>query len=384
MSPLASIIGLGLSGLSREPLGTARDLAIEAVAAAVRDAGLAMADLDGLLIAKSPSAPLDTLPLHLKNDLGMGELGLLANVEGEGTSTLQAVQYAALAIRQGMARRVACVFADARVAPGGAGQGFTKSMDVSGLHDWDGRQGLFGPVGAYALLASEQMARHGWTEDDLAAYAIACRRWAQLNPAAQVRDALTPQGHRQSRHIATPLRLLDCAFPINGAAAVIVAARTTAAHGGHAPVHVLGMGQGHGDGIGPGADALSGARRASESALSMAGLSIADITQLQTYDPFSSVGLALIGGYGVCEPHRAGAFVRGGHTSPGGRLPVNTGGGHLSGFYLQGMTPLIEAVTQARGEAGVRQCTAGPILVGGVGGCLEYHAALVLAPGGAA
>lgn len=382
MPALASITGLGLSALSRDPVGTARDLAITAVAAAAKDAELSMADVDGLLIAKSPSAALDTLPLHLKNDLGMGALGLLANVEGEGTSTLQAVQYAALAIRQGMVQRVACVFADARVASQGAGDGFARSMDISGLQDWDGRQGLFGPVGAYALLASEQMVRYGWSEDDLAAYAVACRRWATLNPDAQVRNELTSQLHRQSRSIAEPLRLLDCAFPINGAAAVIVEAAGAVPRGKHRPVHVLGLGQGHAASLGPSADVLEGARQASETALSMAGVAIANIAQLQIYDPFSSVGLALIAGYGICDPRNVGQLVRSGQTSPGGRFPVNTGGGHLSGFYLQGMTPLVEAVIQARGEAGERQCATGPILVGGVGGCLEYHAALVLAPGG--
>lgn len=380
MPALAAITGLGMSPMSRAFIGTTRDLAITAVAAATADAGLSLSDLDGLLIAKSPSAPPDALPLHLKNDLGLGELGLLANMEAEGTSTLQAIQYAAMAIQHGLAQRVACVFADARVLSKGAGKGFVKSMDISGLQGWDARQGLFGPVGAYALLASEHMARYDWTEDDLAAYAVSCRQWAQMNPAAQVRDALTPAQHRQSRYIAQPLRLLDCAMPVNGAAAVVIEAANAEPQGTHPAIHVLGFGQGHSDTLGPERDLMRGARRACQTALSMAGLTRTDITQVQMYDPFSSVGLALLAGYGLCEPRSAGEFVRAGHTAPGGTLPVNTGGGQLSGFYLQGMTPVSEAVIQARGDAGARQCPRGPILVGGLGGCMEYHATLVLAP----
>jgi hypothetical protein len=74
-----------------------------------------------------------------------------------------------------------------------------------------------------------------------------------------------------------------------------------------------------------------------------------------------------------------GTFVRDGHTGPGGTLPTNTGGGQLSGFYLQGMTPLAEAVIQLRGAGGGRQVPDAAIaLVGGIGGRMDHHAALVL------
>ena len=71
---------------------------------------------------------------------------------------------------------------------------------------------------------------------------------------------------------------------------------------------------------------------------------------VELYDPFSIVTLCLLEEYGFCDSGEAGKLVRGGGIAPGGELPVNTGGGQLSGFYLQGMTPLAEALIQLRGD----------------------------------
>jgi acetyl-CoA acetyltransferase len=112
----------------------------------------------------------------------------------------------------------------------------------------------------------------------------------------------------------------------------------------------------------------------------MAGTSRAGLDVVELYDPFSVVTLCLLEEYGFCESGQAGAFARGGGIAPGGELPVNTGGGQLSGFYLQGMTPLAEAVIQLRGTGGDRQVAgARTALVTGIGGRIDHHEALVLA-----
>lgn len=379
MAALSAITGLGVSALSRDDIGTTRDLGIDAVRAAVADAQLKMADIDGLLICKSPSAPLDSLPLQLRNDLAMGALRLLCQVEGEGTSVLQALQYATLAIGQGMARRVACVFADARMQGAGTANAYAKPMVLSGIPEWEARHGLYGALGAYAFNAREYRDSCGLDEQAFGHYAIACRRWAALNPDAFARDALSMDAYLQSRFIVEPLRLLDCALPVNGAAAVIVEQAAQAGRNGHAAVCLHGMGQGHAvdDGLGQ-SDPRTSAGDAAAAALGMAGITRDQVRQLQVYDPFSSIGLQLLEAYGFCAKGQAAAFVKSGATSPGGRLPMNTGGGQLSGFYLQGMTPVIESVQQLRGVAQARQCDRGPVLVGGLGGCFEYNAAVVL------
>jgi acetyl-CoA acetyltransferase len=379
MPALSAITGLGVSALSREDIGSTRDLAIEAVRAAVYDADLKMADIDGLLLCKSPSATIDNLPLHLRNDLAMGPLGLLCNVEGEGTSVMQSLHYATLAIRQGMARRVVCVFSDARIQAGGTSNAYAKPMVLSGIPDWESMHGVYGALGAYAFNAREYMDTFALNGQAFGHYAIACRRWALLNPAAFAHEDLTMDQYLDSRFIVEPLRLLDCALPVNGAAAVVVEAASRAGINGHAAVCLHGIGQGHSTEDGQGmSNPHDGARTAASTAIAMAGIGLDEITQLQAYDPFSSVGLQLLEAYGFCRKGQAAAFVESGATSPGGRLPMNTGGGHLSGFYLQGMTPVIEAVQQLRGIAQGRQCPIGPVLVGGLGGCFEYNATVIL------
>ncbi len=75
-----------------------------------------------------------------------------------------------------------------------------------------------------------------------------------------------------------------------------------------------------------------------------------------------------------------GDVVSSGALGPDGSLPVNTGGGQLSSYYLWGMTPLSEAVIQARGQAGERQASRHDlVLVSGNGGILDHHSTLILA-----
>ena len=111
----------------------------------------------------------------------------------------------------------------------------------------------------------------------------------------------------------------------------------------------------------------------------MAGINASDIDACQFYDAFSISTLINLELYGLCGAGQAGEFVRSGETSPGGKLPVNTGGGHLSGYYLQGATPVSEAVMQLRNQAGARQVSKlDHMLVTGYGGRMQFHAALIM------
>jgi acetyl-CoA acetyltransferase len=112
----------------------------------------------------------------------------------------------------------------------------------------------------------------------------------------------------------------------------------------------------------------------------MAGVELADIDVVELYDCYTFTVLVCLEDYGFCKKGEGGAFVRDGRIAPGGSLPVNTGGGQLSSFYMWGMTPISEAVIQLRGEGGERQVLDAKVaLVSGNGGILSTHSTLILA-----
>lgn len=383
-SPIAAITGLGFSDLSRKPGPVARRLACDAVRDAVADAGIALSSIDGLLLNRSPLEPFETLPLNVQRDLGLRDLRLLASIEGEGSSAVQMIQYAALAVQSGMATRVACVFADAPIVENvKAGEAFAISIPLTGIPAWESDLGLFGAAAAFALSAARYAALYGAKPEDFGAWAIAERQWAAGNPRAFLRTPLTMEAYLASRWIAKPIRLLDCAYPVNGAIALIVG-RADEADANRPPVYIHGMGQGHAGRANFGSEEpelVTGGATAAKIAYDMAGIGPSDVSIAEFYAPFTCAGIVSLEDYGFCGRGEGAAFVAEGHTAPGGRLPVNTGGGHLSSFYLQGVTPLSEAVIQTRGEGGERQVDKRDVVLAtGFGGRQEHHGALVLSP----
>ncbi|AJE80397.1 hypothetical protein SLNWT_0021 [Streptomyces albus] len=377
--PGAAIAGLGLTATGKVYGRTATDFAAEAVRLAAADAGLALRDIDGLLISTGMRGDIS---LELQRDLGLRDLGLLAQMQAFGATAGAMVQLACMAVRAGQADAVACVFADAPLKEDKrAGAAYTRTPG-SGWKSVLGAAGLTTPTQKYALAARRHMLRYGTTEDHFAEVAVAQRESALLNPLAQMRTPLTPSEHHASRVIADPFRLYDCCLVSNGGAAVIVTGAGHAADLAQPAVHVLGWGQGH-----PGTLQLrdddfglvTGAARSGARALAMAGLKVADVDVFEIYDCYTYTVLVTLEDYGLCPKGQGGDFVAGGALRPGGSLAVNTGGGQLSSYYLWGMTPLTEAVVQARGHGGARQAAGHDVvMVSGNGGILDHHSTLVL------
>ncbi|MDK2766088.1 MAG: thiolase family protein [Sphingomonas sp.] len=376
-----AIIGYGHTAFSREPGPTTVALATQAVERAIEDAGLSARDIDGVILGQSETLSRAELTLAFRHTLDLGNLSHFSLTEGKGTTVLQMIQHAALAVGAGLAKRIVCVFADTPIKAGvTGGAAFARASNVMNIDGWEAAHGCFGAIGPYALAASAYLHRRGADERALGHYAIACRRWAASNPLAFFRQGLDLEGYLDARLIVEPFRILDCALPVNGAAAFIVAQSADAAT---AVCHIVGMGQGHGRYsmvTGAAQGEPTGARHAADMALRMARAEHRDVSSCQLYDAFSFSGLAALEEFGFCAPGSAPEFVGGGETGPGGALPVNTGGGHLSGFYLQGVTPLLEALIQIRGEGGARQVANDLVFVSNSGGCLEYHATLAISP----
>ncbi|GAA2408501.1 thiolase [Actinomadura vinacea] len=378
-----AIVGLGMTELGKVYGRSPRRFAADAVRLAVADAGLALGDLDGLLVSHGTGG---SPGIELADTLGLRDLRLLSQMNSFGATAAAMVSYAAMSILSGAATTVACVFADAPRKPRtSAGSAYHRQAP-----EWYGFGGMTAALGFrsvnafYALAARRHMERYGTTEEQLGAIAVSTREWAVRNPRAEMREPITLDDHRSSRWVAEPLRLLDCCLVSNGAIAVVITGADRARDLARPPVHLWGWGQGHpghrnerGSGFG----LTTGALTSGPAAMKMAGVTVDDISQCQLYDCYTYTVLVSLEDYGFCAKGEGGALAASGALGPGGALPTNTGGGQLSAFYMWGMTPLSEAVVQARGDGGGRQADRNEvILVSGNGGILDHHATLIVSP----
>ncbi|MDO9398529.1 MAG: thiolase family protein [Herbiconiux sp.] len=378
-----AIVGLGITELGKVYGRTAPQFAAEAVRLAARDAGLALGDLDGLIVSGGLS---DAVGLGMQTELGLTGLGLFTFMQGYGSTAGQMIQYASMAVQSGMVDTVAVVWADDPLKEnrgGGAAYGEHAAKTPSGWMSITNSGGALTANNMYALAARRHMDAYGTTSEQLGAIAVAQRDWAALNPRAQLRTPITLDDHQASRLISDPFHLFDCCLVSNGGIAVIVTTAERARDLAQPAVDVLGWAQAH-----PGATGMrnddfglvSGAATAGPAALRMAGLTLADIDVVELYDCYTYTALISLEDYGFCAKGEGGAFVsQPGVLGPGGSLKVNTGGGQLSSYYLWGMTPLSEGIIQARGQAGERQVDRhSRVLVSGNGGVLDYHSTLIL------
>jgi acetyl-CoA acetyltransferase len=377
----AAIAGLGITEVGKVYGRTTTQFAADAVRLAAADAGLELSDIDGLLLSSGLS---NDVHLDLQRVLGLKNLSLLSEMQGFGSTAGSMITFASMAVESGMADVVACVHADMplhpRVSAGGAYASKAKART-----GWQGLLGASGVLGAnhmYPLAARRHMERYGTTSDQFGAIAVAQRDWAVMNPLAQMRTPITLDDYHASRWIAEPFHLLDCCLVSNGGIAVIVTSAERAASLRQPPVQVLGWGQCHpGNFLQRNEDLglVSGAARSGPAALKMAGVTLSDIDVVELYDCYTFTVLLTLEDYGFCEKGEGGAFVESGVLGPAGKLKVNTGGGQLSSYYLWGMTPLSEAIIQARGLGGERQVDKHDlVLVSGNGGVFDHHSTLVL------
>lgn len=378
-----AIVGLGLTAQGRVFDHGYIGFAAQAVERALTDAGIPKSSLDGLLVNpgltwSNPAMASATL----QQVLGLGDLGFSCSMNLGGATASAMVQQACMAIADGLATTVACVFSDAPLRPPSRKSGGRRSSAYATARGWDAAYGYMGVNPRYAMIAKRHMHTYGTKQDDFGVVATTQRAWAAGNPEAEMRDRpLSLDEYRRSRWIVEPFHVHDCCLVSNGGACVIVTDARRARDTRKQPIHVLGYSQAH-----PAADPLeslsTGARIAGPKALAMAGLALDDVDIAQLYDCYTFTVLVTLEDYGFCAKGEGGAFVTSGATGPGGGIPTNTGGGQLSSFYMWGMTPITEAIVQLRGEGGARQVDGAEIaLVSGNGGILQTHGCLVLGRG---
>ncbi len=383
-----AIVGLGyLAG--RFPGKTARSLEVEAVRRAIEDAGLDRNDIDGAINTRIESGSGESRGW---TDSYARVLGLPTKfyftVQRGGAMTHLAIVAATQMLELGIANYVvvgygATDWSDTRDSD----ERRQRHVERAGL--WGRPHGDLAAASHHTFFASRHMHEYGTTSDHLGMVAVSHRQWACKNPEAQMYGRpITLQDYHQSPMIVEPYRLLDMCLVSDGAAAFVITTAERARDLPRPPIFVQGVG------FGEAMRELWWEKKnysnlavdtAKAAAFAQAGMTLADVDVAQLYDCFTMEVILQMEGYGWCEKGEGGPFISAGNIAPGGSIPVNTGGGLLSGFYMADWTPFIEAVIQLRGAGGERQ-VAGvkTALVSGHGGEIlrpgmcSIHATLLL------
>ena len=357
----ACIVGIGETRYARDKTWSPTTLALnlDAAARAIEDAGLHARDIDGLM----PFPGLSNAE-EIAANLGLEEVAFASTVHMGGASPVASLLHASLAVTSGAAKHVLLPAGWAGYSGARARQTVSTeaaSMPGGGIaRDYYIPYGLTAPPQWYALLARRHMAEFGTRAEQLGAIALAMRKHAQANPNAVMRGRpMTLEDYLASPMIADPYRLLDCCLETDGGAAVIVTSHERARDLARRPVHILGVAAGQpypADEIVSRKDLFRiGLTSAAPRAFAAAGVRPSDADFAQIYDCFTFEVVQQLEEAGFCKRGEGGAFVENGRIELGGELPVNTHGGLLSEAHVVGMSHLVEAVKQLRGEAGERQ-----------------------------
>jgi acetyl-CoA acetyltransferase len=299
-----------------------------------------------------------------------------------GTSFLLHVRHAAAAITAGLAQTVLITHGESGRSRNGAPR---YVPDPAGfISQYEMPYGVYLPNTMFTVPALRFMKERNVTPEQLAAVAVAQRRWSSQVPRAMKRDLLTVDDVLGSPYVVYPFHSAEICLVTDGGGALILTSSERADEFPTRPVYVLGTGEA--------CDAplvsqlpdftSSGAFvRSSAAAWAESGLTPSDIDHLMVYDAFAHVPLYGLEDLGFVGRGEAAAFVAEGHTAPGGTLPMNTNGGGLaythSGMY--GMYAIQESVRQLRGEAAAQLPGVTTSFVQGVGGMFMAAGSLVLA-----
>lgn len=373
-----AIAGVGESEYGVVPHLSALQHHADAAAAALDDAGLTLADVDGLFTSGDGIDLLHVV--RVAEYLGVRPTTFDGTVSG-GSAWETYVEHAALSIAAGRCEVALLVYGSNQRTGRGRDLGTATRGRAKGPRQFEVPYGT-NTVVEYALAAQRYLHDFGATPEQLAAVAVATRRHAASNPRAMYRDPITVEDVLASRPIAEPLHLLDCCVISDGGGAVVLTSLERARDLRTAPVRVLGSGSAIGTMTVAQMDDVTDipARISGQRAFAEAGVGPTDIDVAQLYDSFTITVLLQLEALGICERGTAGAWVVNGGMDLGGALPTNTDGGGLSSNHpgMRGIFLLVEAVRQLRGEADRQVEGAELALCSGTGGLLSTCSTVIL------
>ena len=359
---------------------SARSLQVEAARMAIEDAGLNRADIDGCI-----NAGLETsgdMPITW-SDTFTRILGLPAkchfNISRGGAAVPMSCISATQLLNLGIAKYIVVAYGATDWQRSRAKSAGGKKRHPEKLGVWGKPHGDTSAASHHSMFMSRHMHEYGTTPEQIGSVAVQQRKWANMNPdAAMYGRPLTIEDYLASPYLVEPYRALDMCQVSDAGVAFVITTAERARDLRRPPVYLLGVG------FGEAAEQLwwdkanytrLAVETAKRSAFEQAGLTLDDVDVAQLYDCFTGEVILQVEDYGWCAKGEGGPFVASGCTGPGGRMPINTGGGLLSAYAASDFPLLIETVTQLRGEAGERQCRDVKV------GLMSGHGGEMLRPG---
>lgn len=372
-TPSAYVVGM-YEHPTRHAVGlTLAQLHTDVALGALGDAELTAQDVDGYFCAAdAPGLGILSMCEHL----GISPR-YMESTETGGSSYIVHLKHAVHAIEAGKCSVALITMADNLIASGG-GLSLGGVGNLAEMPGFAFEMPYFrGPAGLYAAVAQRHMHDWGTTAEQLAWVKVAMSHHAQHNPHALFRNVVAVEDVLASPLVADPLHRLDCCVMTDGGGAIVVAHADIARRLARPCVSVLGVGEAIKHSHGGRIDfSVSAGRESARAAFADAGVTPQDIRYASLYDSFTITVIMQLEDLGFCEKGTGGRFVADGALISGvGRLPVNTDGGGLCSNHpgnRGGMTKILEAVRQARGEAHPAVQVPDPALVlaHGTGGSL--------------
>jgi acetyl-CoA acetyltransferase len=354
-----AIAGIGATEFSKASGRSELHLAVEAVDAALRDAGVEPSEVQGMVTYSADTNP----DIDIARALGIGDLTFFSRIHYGGGAACGTVQQAALAVSAGVADVVVCYRAfnersGHRFGAGVHGRAPVANAEMAHFSFY-APVGLLTPAQWVAMAAQRYLHVTGATSEDLGRVAVADRRHAATNPKAWFYgQPITLEDHQASRWIVEPLHLLDCCQETDGGQALVVTSLERARDLAQPPAVVRAAAQGSG----AGQDMMTSYYRddllglpemgvVARQLWGTSGLGPSDMQAAILYDHFTPYVLYQLEELGFCGRGEAKEFVRDGNIELGGGLPINTHGGQLGEAYLHGMNGIAEGVRLVRGTS---------------------------------
>lgn len=323
--------------------------AAQALERALVDAGVARGDIDGLIVGPT-----------LSSERAGEMLGINSRWSGQADA-VNAVVQGALALHAGVATCIALIYGNDQRTAGTKYGGPTARGEQFLSYVYYAPWGMTSQGALYAMMARRYMETRGLKPEELAQVSLAQRNFARLNPNAVMQDPLDLATYLGAKYICDPLRIYDYCLVNDGGVALIMTTTDRAKSFAKKPVTIAGIGRSDVN-----ADATSlwprlmdfyhaGHEQAACQVYDMAGVAPGDVDVVGIYDSFTPHVVFALEGFGFFRPGEFGKFSENGALAPGGKMPVNTSGGHISESYMQGWNHQVELIRQLRGETGARQ-----------------------------